>query len=47
MATAKATPAGIMEKATPAEIMEMDMNTLAAATAVISRHHESVNGNFF
>ena len=47
MATAKATPAGIMEKATPAEIMETAMNMLAAATAAISRHHESVNGNFF
>ena len=47
MATAKATPAGIMETATPAGIMETAMNMLAAATAAISRHHESVNGNFF
>ena len=44
---AKATPAGIMAKATPAGIMETAMNMLAAATAAISRHHESVNGNFF
>ena len=37
---------GNQEKATPAGIMETAMNMLAAATAAISRHHESVNGNF-